>query len=157
MTRELFPVVKEVGKQVFVAAAKALSDNSLRQAAMTSNIYGIDFTIEDLRSDHGVGRVYPLPDKISKPLDVKKDGAILEELGARLYVLELENGPTTHHEGKLYCGAPETQFMDLSHQIRALKAMGFTKVEDLVELVTVPEGFQLIVTSQDGSKADIIN
>jgi hypothetical protein len=156
MHRELLPLVKEVGKQAFEAAADAFADRSVRGTYVTSNLYGIDFTIEDLKVDHGVGRVYPVPDLGTEALDVKRDGAILKELGARLYILELENGPTTHHEGELYCSAPETQLMDLSHQIKALKAMGFSKTSDLIERIDVPEGFELILVSDGVGQARIV-
>lgn len=155
MHRELLPLVKEVGKHAFKAAADAFADKSIRGSYITSNLYGIDFTIEDLKEDHGVGRVYPLPN-LDEPLDVKRDGAILKELGARMYVLELENGPTTHHEGELYCSAPETQLMDLTHQIKALKAMGFSKSSDLVERLEAPQGFELILVSEGLGHATIV-
>src|SRR5688572_15375657 len=108
MKKELFPLVKEVGKHVLYAAADSLMDKRVRGENVISNMYGIDFALEDLKVDHGAPKpLKPLP----KPSitsdgtkrDIKKDGAILEELGARLYVLELENGPTTHHGGNLYC------------------------------------------------------
>lgn len=157
MHRELLPLVKEVGKLAFLAASSALADKRLRQNSFTSNFYGIDFTIEDIRKDHGVGTVYPVKQlNKDEPLDIKKDGAILKELGARLYILELENGPTTHHEGVLYCDAPETQLMDMSHQIRTLKSKGFSQVEDLVARVDVPEGFELIVVSQKAGEGRIV-
>lgn len=133
---ELLPLVKEVGKHVFLAAANALSDRRIRKTAMTSNLYGIDFAIEDLKVNHGVGWVHPVDDDFAnKPTDIKKNGAILSE----------------------HCNAPETQLMDMTHQLKALKAMGFRKVAGLVDRLHVPPGFELSVVSQQVGRGKIVD